>query len=355
MIQIRRLTCRPAIKCRPGRSSPPGPTARIRLMSLYTLGLSHTTAPLDVREKVAFAPDVLADALRDLDRRAPRARSGDPVDLQSHRGVFPRRRAGAGRRAGSRTCTRCPSDALAPYVYTLPHDKAVPHAFRVASGLESMVLGEPQILGQMKQAVRTRRSRGLARPRAEPPVPAHLRGRQGRAHATPTSAARRSRWRPRRSSSPSASFRRSPTQRAAADRRRRDDRARGDALRRAASRSRSPSPTARSSAAAARRPLRRRGDHARPSCPSGCAQFDIIVTCTASTLPIIGKGMLERVVKAAPPPRRCSSSTSPCRATSRPRPRELDDVFLYSVDDLADDREGQPADPPRGGGRRPSA
>src|SRR4029434_1830628 len=49
---------------------------------------------------------------------------------------------------------------LAPYVYTLPQEKAVPHAFRVASGLDSMVLGEPQILGQMKQAVRTAESAG---------------------------------------------------------------------------------------------------------------------------------------------------------------------------------------------------
>ena len=47
-----------------------------------------------------------------------------------------------------------------PYVYTLPQDKAVTHAFRVASGLDSMVLGEPQILGQMKQAVRSAESAG---------------------------------------------------------------------------------------------------------------------------------------------------------------------------------------------------
>ena len=42
---------------------------------------------------------------------------------------------------------RVPADSLAPYLYTLPREKAVTHAFRVASGLDSMVLGEPQILG----------------------------------------------------------------------------------------------------------------------------------------------------------------------------------------------------------------
>jgi hypothetical protein len=43
---------------------------------------------------------------------------------------------------------------IEPYIYRLPQEQAVKHAFRVASGLDSMVLGEPQILGQMKQAVR---------------------------------------------------------------------------------------------------------------------------------------------------------------------------------------------------------
>ncbi len=43
-----------------------------------------------------------------------------------------------------------PEESLAPYVYTLPGDKAVTHAFRVASGLDSLVLGEAQILGHMK-------------------------------------------------------------------------------------------------------------------------------------------------------------------------------------------------------------
>src|SRR4029078_2266450 len=53
-----------------------------------------------------------------------------------------------------------PAASLAPYVYTLHDDRAVSHAFRVASGLDSMVLGEPQILGQMKQAVRQAEAAG---------------------------------------------------------------------------------------------------------------------------------------------------------------------------------------------------
>ncbi len=59
------------------------------IMSLYTLGLNHTTAPLDVRERVTFAPDALSDALRELASAADGQGSRDPVDLQSHRGVFP--------------------------------------------------------------------------------------------------------------------------------------------------------------------------------------------------------------------------------------------------------------------------
>jgi glutamyl-tRNA reductase len=114
-------------------------------MSLYTLGLNHTTAPLALRERVAFAPDVLSDALRDL---VGSARVKEAAILS--------------------TCNRTevyfhgddPQPVLTPYVYTLPHDKAVTHAFRVASGLDSMILGEPQILGQMKQAVRSAQAAG---------------------------------------------------------------------------------------------------------------------------------------------------------------------------------------------------
>jgi len=55
---------------------------------------------------------------------------------------------------------RLSPDELTPYLYTLPSEEAVRHAFRVASGLDSMVLGEPQILGQMKEAARSAESAG---------------------------------------------------------------------------------------------------------------------------------------------------------------------------------------------------
>jgi glutamyl-tRNA reductase len=55
---------------------------------------------------------------------------------------------------------RLKTQQIEPYVYQLPQEKAVKHAFRVASGLDSMVLGEPQILGQFKQAVRAAQAAG---------------------------------------------------------------------------------------------------------------------------------------------------------------------------------------------------
>ena len=128
-------------------------------MSLFALGLNHTTAPLDVRERVVFAPDALGDALRNLTRaRAVKEAAilstcnrtevyfhgGDPAHV-----------------ADWLTATHdLPRDLLVPHLYTLPDDKAVSHAFRVASGLDSMVIGEPQILGQMKHAVRSAEAAG---------------------------------------------------------------------------------------------------------------------------------------------------------------------------------------------------
>src|SRR5262245_52836013 len=128
-------------------------------MSLYALGLNHATAPLDVRERVAFAPEVLGPALRDLLAR-PAVREAailstcNRPELSVH-GPEPRPVV-----EWLEEFHRVPADSLSPYLYTLPREQAVTHAFRVASGLDSVVLGEPQILGQMKQAVRQAESAG---------------------------------------------------------------------------------------------------------------------------------------------------------------------------------------------------
>src|SRR5262249_34925497 len=128
-------------------------------MSLFTLGLNHQTAPVAVRERIAFTPDALGHALRDLLGR-PKVREAAILSTCNRTEVYLRadEPAAAARWLEDFHCV--PADSLKPYLYTLPQEKAVTHAFRVASGLDSMVLGEPQILGQMKQAVRHAESAG---------------------------------------------------------------------------------------------------------------------------------------------------------------------------------------------------
>jgi glutamyl-tRNA reductase len=128
-------------------------------MQLFAFGINHQTAPLSVREQVAFQTERLAQALRDLVERKPvkeaailstcnrtevycnTAEPGAAVDWLAHYHHFP-------------------PDGLEPYLYRLPQEQAVQHAFRVASGLDSMMLGEAQILGQMKDAVRSAQAAG---------------------------------------------------------------------------------------------------------------------------------------------------------------------------------------------------
>ena len=93
-------------------------------------------------------------ALQDLVRAAPGKRSGNCSDLQSYRGLLQYRETGGGNAlAGGFPSVE--ARELEPYLNKLPREKAVKHAFRVASGLDSMVLGEPQILGQLKNAVKS--------------------------------------------------------------------------------------------------------------------------------------------------------------------------------------------------------
>jgi glutamyl-tRNA reductase len=299
-------------------------------MSLFTLGLNHTTAPLSVREKVVFAPDVLTEALRDLTaaRRVKEAailstcnrtevyfEGGDPEPVAAWLADF----------------HRLPPETLAPYVYTLPRDKTVTHAFRVASGLDSMVLGEPQILGQMKQAVRSAEaagSLGLVLNRLFQrtfAVAKDVRTQTDIGSASISMAAASVKLAER--IFPSISGQRLLLVGA------------GEMIELAATHFLARSPK---SVTVANRTLERGSKLADRlgadamtlnELPDRLREFDIVVTCTASTLPIIGKGLLERVVK--------QRKHAPVFIVDLGVPRDveaeaadLDDVFLYSIDEL---------------------
>ena len=134
------------------------------------------------------------------------ARSRHHLHLQSHRGLL--QHAGAVTRpcAGWRAYHKLKESLLEPYLYTLPRERAVKHAFRVASGLDSMVLGEPQILGQMKEAVRSAEAAGTLGLVLHKLFQQILLGGQGSAQPDRDRRKRRCRWPRRRSSSPSASI-----------------------------------------------------------------------------------------------------------------------------------------------------
>ncbi len=130
-------------------------------MPLVVVGINHRTAPLEVREKVVFDPSHLPDALQSLASGGARENvivstcnrtelycvTDSPGDLgrwlQTYHGV---------------------GYELKDCLYEHHEVTAIEHAFAVASGLDSMVLGEPQILGQLKDAYRAAQQAGTVGP-----------------------------------------------------------------------------------------------------------------------------------------------------------------------------------------------
>ena len=128
-------------------------------MTLFALGLSHTTAPLPVRERVVFNVEKLLDALGEL-TRGQRAAEAAILSTCNRTELYLSAEEPQAAAEWLARYHRMQPAELHPYLYTLPQDQAVRHAFRVASGLDSMVFGEPQILGQLKDAVRTAEAAG---------------------------------------------------------------------------------------------------------------------------------------------------------------------------------------------------
>ena len=124
-------------------------------MALFILGLSHKTAPIEVREKVAFDSGQLPRALGALHARRGVAesmilstcnRTEIYCELEVQSNTEPISWLTNYRKLG-------PSE-IEPHLYRLNNEHAVRHVLRVASGLDSLVLGEAQILGQLKDAYR---------------------------------------------------------------------------------------------------------------------------------------------------------------------------------------------------------
>ena len=308
-------------------------------MQLLAVGLNHTTAPVSLREQLALAPDQLGQAVQAARNWFAR--------LDSH---------GADEAAILSTCNRTemyaasrvpnPVDAsahflasyhrldyaeLRPHLYMLPQGDAVRHAFRVASGLDSMVLGEPQILGQMKDAVRHaeeagglgtylhqlfQRSFSVAKEvRSTTEIGAH-------SVSMAAAAVRLSQRIFDKVADQNVLFIGA-----------------GEMIELCATHFAAQNPK---SITIANRTMERGQSLAHrfngraiplSALPEQLSQFDIVISCTASTLPLIGLGLVERAIKA----RRHKPMFMVDLAVPRDIESEvarLDDAFLYTVDDL---------------------
>jgi len=300
-------------------------------MALFTLGINHHTAPVSVREQVAFHAEKLQQALADL-TRANHVQEAAILSTCNRTELYFSTDTPEAATAWLAEYHRIARHEIEPYLYTYPERDAVRHAFRVASGLDSMVIGEPQILGQMKDAVRVaeeagtlgttlhklfQRSFAVAKEvRSTTAIGAnivsmaaagvHLAERIfeqlseqsilfiGAGEMIELCATHFAAQNPKQIVIANRTF-----ERAAAL----AERFGGSAIR-----------------------LDEVGER--------LAQFDIVVSCTGSPLPIIGLGMVERAIKA----RRHRPMFMVDLAVPRDIENEvgdMDDVFLYTVDDLA--------------------
>ena len=306
-------------------------------MALLTLGLNHNTAPVALREKLAFpTKEAIGTALSDL-RAHLRSLAPEAAILSTC----------------NRTEIYCKTDApdeagqaltewigrhrgvdgegnLAEHLYLLPNQGAVRHAFRVASGLDSMVLGEPQILGQMKTAARVAQDSNM--------LGSHLHQLFQRSFSVAKEVRTQTAIGAQSVSMSAASVRLgeqifenladcSVLLIGA-----------GEMIELCAAHW---APHPRRMVIANRtleraRPLAERfgaTTMALSDLPQQLENFDVVISCTASSLPIIGLGMVERSVR--------QRRHRPVLMIDLAVPRDiedevsrLDDVFLYTVDDL---------------------
>lgn len=303
-------------------------------MTVWALGINHQTAPLDLRGRFAFAIDQVPPTLMRLRQSVAQAPEVTLLSTCNRTELY-----GVGGPTALEPSLNWLADMggvsaqeLRQHAYLLHGDAVVRHAFRVASGLDSMVLGEAQILGQLKDAVRAAEDAGA--------LGSTLHQLFQRTFAVAKEV---------RTSTDIGAHSISMT--AAAVRLAgqlfedlRDIRVlfvgAGEMIELAVTHFAAKTPN---SMAIANRTLERGQQLAErfgaevirlADVPDRLHEFDAVVSCTASTLPIIGLGAVERALKK----RRHRPMFMVDLAVPRDIEAEvqaLDDVYLYTVDDLA--------------------
>ena len=136
-------------------------------MHLYLLGVSHGTAPLDVRERLDFSSQDLGAAVEALALR-PSAAESVVLSTCNRSEIYVASADPAAARGDLigflSEYHGLPSDAFQPHLFAREDSAAAQHLFRVAAGLDSLVVGEPQVLGQVKEAYQAAAARHCAGP-----------------------------------------------------------------------------------------------------------------------------------------------------------------------------------------------
>ena len=308
-------------------------------MQLLTIGINHHTAPVALRERVAFPLEQIKPALATFKDiwLGPAARSAPEAAILStcnRTELYCATDDHAAREAAIQWFSqyhKLSVDELAPHVYALPQSEAVRHAFRVASGLDSMVLGETQIVGQMKDAVRTASEAGA--------LGTYLNQLFQRTFAVAKEVRSTTEIGAQSVSMAAAAVRLAQRIFDKVANQRVLFIGAGEMIELCATHFAAQQPrelvVANRTAERGARLAGRFNGRAIPlsDLPARMHEFDIIVSCTASTLPIIGLGAVERAVKA----RRHRPIFMVDLAVPRdiePEVGQLEDVFLYTVDDL---------------------
>jgi glutamyl-tRNA reductase len=307
-------------------------------MAVWALGINHTTAPLDLRGRFAFAIDQIEPTLMGLrESLAGRVERGPEAAILSTCNRTEIYCAGEHLEVEHTLDWLAHSGGVSPellrsHAYTLQDGFAARHAFRVASGLDSMVLGEPQILGQMKDAVRAADEAGA--------LGTTLNQLFQRSFAVAKEVRTSTEIGAHSISMAAAAVRLAGQLFEDLGEIRVLFVGAGEMIELAATHFAAKNPK---TIAIANRTLERGeklasrfgGEVMRLSeLPERLHEFDAVVSCTASTLPIIGLGAVERALKR----RKHRPMFMVDLAVPRdiePEVKGLEDIYLYTVDDLA--------------------